>query len=131
MSFHVHHVRGRIRIHVPELKGCEPKAASLSSAIAATPGVTRVECRTVTGSVIVHYQSGSTDLEGLLRLLGCPGSVPAIDTAGTVNRQPRQQATAMPKRDNELAAKVMRAILWFALEKAAERALPALLAAVL
>lgn len=130
MSIHVHHVRGRIRVRVPELKDCEPKAASLYSALAATPGVTRAECRTITGSVIVHYQFGATDLERLLRLLGCPGPVPVMYGAATVNRARRQSLAAIPRRENQLTGKLVRAILWFALEKAAERAVPALLAAV-
>lgn len=113
MSNHVHHVPGRLRVRVPELKHCAPKAAALRSELSAIAGITEVECHVVTGSVIVYYKPESTDLTMVRRLLGC------------------QQADVQPPVETQASSKVTRAILMFALEKAIERAVPALIASVL
>src|SRR5436305_6571303 len=99
MSNYVHHVPGRLRVRVPELKNCAPKAVALESRLSAISGITEVECRIVTGSVIVYYDPGWTDLTSIYQLLGWPGgySRPAVE--------PRA------------SSKVARAVLMFALEK--------------
>lgn len=114
MSNHVHHVPGRLRVRVPELKHCAAKAAALRSELIAFSGITEVECHVVTGSVIVYYRPESTDLRPVHRLLGCKQTAPQPWTAETQG-----------------SSKLTRAILMFALEKAIERALPALIASVL
>jgi hypothetical protein len=114
MPNRVHHVPGRLRVRVAELKNCAPKAAALESELAAISGITRVECRIVTGSVIVYYDPRSTDLTSVHKLLGCPGTDP--------------QAFAIEAR---ASSKVGRVVLLFALEKAIECAVPALLASIL
>ena len=114
MSNHVHHVPGRLRVRVPELKNCAPKAAAIEAELRAITGITAIECRILTGSVILYYKPGSTDLASLHKLLGCP----------TTDAQPR----AVEAR---VSSKVARAVLMFALDKAIERAVPALIASVL
>ena len=113
----MHHVPGRFRVCVPAVKGCSDHARALERSLAGVRGVRQVECRTVTGSVIVNYDPCTADAAALLRSLG------AEALAG-------KRATVR-SRSNQIAAKAAEGIFWFALEKAAERALPLLLAAVL
>ncbi len=114
MSNHVHHVPGRLRVRVPELKNCARKAAALELELSAISGITDVECRILTGSVIVYYDPGSTDLTLIHDLLNC--------------RMTDPEPLAIEAR---ASSKVARAVLMFALEKAIERAVPALIATVL
>ena len=113
----MHHVPGRFRVCVPAVKGRADHARALESSLAGVRGVRQVECRLVTGSVIVHYDPSTADAAALLRSLGAEamaGGGPAVRS-----------------RSNQIAAKAAEEIFWFAVEKAAERALPLLLAAVL
>lgn len=114
MSNHVHHVPGRLRVRIPELKHCAAKAVALRSELSAIPGITEVECHVVTGSVIVYYKPESTDLRPVRTLLGCEQT----------DKRP------MPV-ETRGSSKLTRAIVMFAVEKTIERAVPALIASVL
>lgn len=57
----VHHVRGRIRLKVPHAKGNPQLVRDVQQAIAAMEGVTRVEAKPTTGSVVVHYDPALHD----------------------------------------------------------------------
>jgi copper chaperone CopZ len=103
-----------MRVRVPELKNCGPKAAALESELSAINGITEVECHIVTGSVIVHYNPVSADLATIRKLLGCPKADPKPSSFET-----------------RLGSKITRDLLMFALEKAIERAVPALIASFL
>jgi Heavy metal associated domain 2 len=129
MSMHLHHVRGRLRIRVPAVKGCIAQARALEASLTTIQGITHVECRTVTGSVIVHYDPSTVDAVALLRSLGHEDVSPELSKVSPASA-PGITSVAQ-RRPNRLAAKTVQAILWFALENAAERALPLLLAAVL
>lgn len=114
MSKHLHHVPGRLRVRVPALKNCAPRAAALRSELTEINGVTEVDCRVLTGSVIVYYDPESTDLTAIHKVLGCP------------------KTSAQPLAlETRVSCKLTRAILMFAFEKAIERAVPALIASVL
>jgi len=128
MSNHVHHVPGRLRARVPDLKGCPARALALRSTLTAIHGVTQVEFRPLTGSVIVYYQDGVADIDAVSRLLGCDRTVPAR-AAQLIHSQ---QVIALARIHSEsLAAKIVRAALHMAADKATERAFSLLLAAVL
>jgi hypothetical protein len=116
MSEQVHHVAGRLRVRVPELKNCSSKVPGLQSVLGAVRGVRRVEYRPTTGSLIIHYLPGVADVDSVLRILAC--NAPAVQSsARTVS--------------TDIRNKLLRAALSFALEKAAERGLVALIAAML
>lgn len=123
MRNYVHHVPGRLRVQLPEFKARSAETVKLEGIVARKAGVTHVECRPATGSIIVHYHPGLTDTAGLLRLL-CPES--RVSESATV--QP--QVNPAPALYSGLARKLLNAALWFALEKAVERALPALVSAI-
>ncbi|MBV8842659.1 MAG: hypothetical protein JO307_07595 [Bryobacterales bacterium] len=53
-----HHVRGRIRVKVPAVKGNRAALEHFRSSVSAIPGVQRVETNPTTGSFIVHYDPG-------------------------------------------------------------------------
>ena len=59
----VHHVPGRLRVRLQSVKGCEASAAATRAALVGIPGVTDVEVRILTGSVVVHYRTSATDVE--------------------------------------------------------------------
>jgi hypothetical protein len=69
------------------------------------------------------------DTLALLRSLGHEDVSPELSKVSPASA-PGIRSVAQ-RRSNRLAAKTVQAILWFALENAAERALPLLLAAVL
>jgi Heavy metal associated domain 2 len=50
-----HHLPGRLRLRVPAAKGEEEDLSEISSAIARTPGVNRVEYNAITGSILIQY----------------------------------------------------------------------------
>jgi hypothetical protein len=129
MSMHLHHVPGRLRIHVPAVKGCVVQARALEACLASIQSITHVECCTVTGSVIVHYDPSIVDAVVLLRSLGQENGSPEVLKVWPASA-PDISSVARSRR-NRFTARAVQAILWFALENAAERAFPLLLAAVL
>ncbi len=71
---YVHMLEGRLRIKVPEIKGCADKASELEAALARQRGVHHVKANAVTGNVLVLFESDITNhyhLIGTLKDLGC------------------------------------------------------------
>ncbi len=120
MSTCLHHVSGRIRVRVLCLKRCAAAASVLKSKLMELPGVTDVDCRIITGSVVVSYQPAMADVDVILQVLGCSELLPAFHSPQPASRQ-----------GERFAGRVAQAALWMALEAAAERAIPMLFAAVL
>jgi len=50
-----HHLPGRLRLRIPAVRGEEDELRELSSAIAKTPGISRVEYNPLTGSILIQY----------------------------------------------------------------------------
>jgi Heavy metal associated domain 2 len=113
----MHHVPGRIRVCVHAVKSCPVYARSLEKFLASVRGVKHAECRMLTGSVIVHYDPATVEMDALLK---------SLRVEVLAGKQP-----VLRNRANRIVAKAAEGVFWFALEKAAERALPLLLAAVL
>lgn len=116
MNSYVHHVRGRLRVRVPELKGRPEHAARLQNAITTRPGVTGVQFQPITGSVIVHYRPELADIDGLQSWLCSQALLPQ---------------RSVEKQKDAVRDRMLRAVAFYVLEKAAERALPALIAALI
>ena len=114
MAAHFHHVPGRIRVHVPSVKGNTDHAREMETHIGELTGVTRVESRVLTGSVIVQYDPKIIDAQLVWRRLRESGAV-----------------TAAPATHPRMGAKVAEAVAWYILDKAVERTIPLLLAALL
>lgn len=118
-----HHVPGRLRVRVPRIKGSMAEARALESSLSAIKGVSGVESRELTGSIVICYDPQAVDLQTLL--LGLANA--AIPITDAVNR-----ARALPaKLPDKIAGKVANAIFWHLLEMAAERTIPLLAAALL
>ncbi|HSU32945.1 MAG TPA: cation transporter [Bryobacteraceae bacterium] len=123
MPAHFHHVPGRLRVHVPGVKGSTGNAQVVERSLSNLKGVSRVETRTLTGSVVVHYDAAALDASALFAALNV--------------RADFSQASALhpagfsPARSNQIAAKAVKVVAGYALEKALERGIPLLLGALL
>lgn len=123
MSNYVHHIPGRVRIRVNEIKRNEARALSLKRMIEDAEGVRSVEVNSLTGSVLIRYDTASTDSNSLLRRLGVrhePAAAPSYVPA----------TPALPLQ-RALGKAVAKAVISYAAEKAVERSVMTLLAAVL
>lgn len=123
MSNYVHHIPGRVRIRVNDIKRNEARAMSLKRMIENAEGVRSVEVNSLTGSVLIRYDTASTDSASLLRRLGIRHELAAA--ASYVPTAP-----AMPL-ERALGKAVAKAVISYAAEKAVERSVMTLLAAVL
>src|SRR6202163_595108 len=107
----IHHVRGRLRVRMPELKRNEAKAQALQHAIAAERGIRSVEVNLLTGSLLVYFD---------------PKLISAEDVLATIGNPVRPQA-GRPG----LQAKIAGAMWWWAIEKVVERSIPLVIRALL
>jgi len=112
---HIHHVPGRLRIRIPELKRNPAMADSLITKLESTTGVSSVVANSLTGSVLIHYDDSACDLDSIFRL---------------VPRQPRVEPGPRAVRPR-LEGKIANAIVWYAIETAVERSIPLVLSALL
>ncbi len=113
MSCYVHDVPGRLRVRMPETKGNAIIASKLVNRLNALEGITSVKANAVTGSILIRYDARIVNAAACLAIL---------------NIQARRQPA---RRLNPLASKVAEAATWYVLEKAFERCLPMIFAAVL
>lgn len=51
----VHFLPGRVRLKIAALKGNPVRARQLSDAFTGVPGVSHIECNTLTGSALIQY----------------------------------------------------------------------------
>lgn len=71
---YIHMLEGRLRIKVSEIKGSADKAIELEATIRELEGVTHVKANSVTGNVLVLFDSDETNhyhIIGTLKDLGC------------------------------------------------------------
>ncbi|HWR89246.1 MAG TPA: cation transporter [Dissulfurispiraceae bacterium] len=61
MSYYMHHVPGRLRVKSPLIKGNERRAEEVRSLIESMGGVTSTAVNTLTGSVVVNYDSSAIE----------------------------------------------------------------------
>jgi copper chaperone CopZ len=123
MAANFHHVPGRLRVHVPRVKGNMANARALEATLSKINGVSRVESRQLTGSVVVHYDPNTLNSTALSAALGVPCGPRAVAMSS-----PRLAVTKLPRN---IARNAAEAIAWHLVEKAAERAIPFLIAAIL
>ncbi|HEY1215796.1 MAG TPA: hypothetical protein VGE93_19370 [Bryobacteraceae bacterium] len=123
MPAHFHHVPGRLRVHVPGVKGSIGNAQAIERSLSNLNGVSRVETRTLTGSVVVHYDVAALDASALFASLNLRADFPRPSSF--------PPASFSSARSNPIAAKAAKMVAGYALEKALERGIPLLLAAIL
>lgn len=56
-AYVVHHIPGRVRVHVPKVKGNPGACNSINDMALSIPGIQRIQTSALTGSVVVHYDS--------------------------------------------------------------------------
>jgi hypothetical protein len=106
----IHHLPGRLRLRVPEVKANGSYASSLETRLRTINGIRTAEANPVTGSVLIHY-----DHEHTVSVLRALKTIPAP------NPKPRHvQRPAMTTRQSELASLIARAALQRAVETAVE-----------
>jgi hypothetical protein len=126
MTPYVHHVRGRLRLRDPSLKNNPALANATAAALNRVPGIRSAQANVVTGSVLVYYEPTTTTvhevmwaIDALLPMKAASRRLPAL-------REPN----AAPE-STRIGDKVAKAVFWYALEKAVERAAPLLISAIL
>jgi len=77
-----HHIPGRVRVRMPELKANARGAQNFQEVMQQIPGVASVEINLLTGSVLVHYDGSSATAELLHGLLQRRGAWPTSAVAG-------------------------------------------------
>jgi heavy-metal-associated domain-containing protein len=118
LAHQIHHVPGRLRIRVPAVKRSSENAALLQGLLQAVPGVSAAEPNLTTGSIVVRYDPQSTNAALILAVLADRGYFQPIASPAT--------PTSVRIRN-----KVATAVFWYCLEKAIERSVPLMLAALL
>ena len=108
----IHHVRGRLRVRVPELKRNDEKAQAAKKAMKTHYGIRSVEVNVLTGSLLVYYDPKLLNAEAVLAKLG-------VERAQTQAGRP------------VLPGKIADAILWWVVEKLVERSVPLVIGALL
>jgi hypothetical protein len=69
MSYYLHNVPGRLRVKTPQVKGNEARAEEVRRMLLTIEGVIDVCINTVTGSILVQYDSGRVNHRELLDAL--------------------------------------------------------------
>ena len=117
---HIHHVPGRLRVRVPQIKKSQQKAAVVRSILHEMHGISSAAPNLVTVSIVIHYDPDSTNAESILILLRERGYVLAD--------LPRPAPLSAP---NRIPKKIATAVFWYCVETAVERSIPLLIAAIL
>jgi hypothetical protein len=126
---YIHHIPGRMRIRCAALKGDAAAAAAARAMLATQPGVESVEANTVTGSVLIRYNTAA-DADQLVALLREHGYTRAAHPANAAAPR-RQSSPAANPHTADIGRVIAKTVVSFAVEKAVERSVLALAAALL
>lgn len=66
MNTYVHHVSGRLRLRLPQLKGHSGRAREAEKVMSQISGVTSADVNIVTGSLLMRYDPTGIDRDTLL-----------------------------------------------------------------
>lgn len=116
MSEYIHHTSGRLRLKLARIRKNPARAHDIQIMARRLDGVTSAAANSVTGSVLIHYEPGRTDVHAILRAMSSAGWLSPMATAGNAGQ-------ALPP----LAGKVLDSLA----EKLVERSALALLGALL
>lgn len=73
MGYYVHHVPGRLRVRIPELKQRPNRIQRVHEALENQSGIEGIEHKRATGSVVVHYDPDILDDARILNALSYSG----------------------------------------------------------
>jgi len=123
---YIHHVPGRLRVRSGLVKRNEKHAVSATTWLRSLPGVSSAEANTLTGSLTLRYDPGSTSGDALLSALKGAGYLSEHHpTEAGVSRTPSLSL------NSELGVRVAKAAAVYALEKVIETSVVALVSAIL
>ncbi len=110
MAFYLHEVPGRLRIQIPALKRSPLRAQEVQDLFEDLPGIKSTSVNTVTGSIIIHYDSDILHSRSIMTLLS---REEYIDSARAVSSH-QYVETALSKAGHVAS----KALLGFALDRA-------------
>ncbi len=123
MRCYCHHVPGRLRVKLPDLKRDPAAAERVERLLKEIPGVTAVKVTPLTGSVVVLYDSGQTAHDRILALLQDQG---LYDAAQALTHDEHVQAAVA-----DVGMRLGRAALGWAVGRSLDASGLSLLAALL
>ena len=123
MGYYLHVVPGRVRVKIPIIKGDERKAQDIESNLANLIGIQSVSANSLTGSIVVCYDSNLTDSDDILQALKRQGYFD--ETKVMTNDQYIQNAAS------KVGQSIGRALFGLAIEKAFEGSGLSILAALI
>lgn len=119
MSHYIHHVPGRLRVKSPGLKRNERAAVQTRAHLDQLHGVHSAEVNTITGSILIHYDTQRLHAETLL------------DTLRSLGHVHPEQGHAPHYRGPGLGQKLSDTVVNKLVETVLERSATALVAAIL
>lgn len=69
MSYYLHHIPGRLRVKTPHVKKNRFIAEEIKRLLSAQPGILFYEINTVTGSIVINYDSREISEDMIIRML--------------------------------------------------------------
>jgi copper chaperone CopZ len=123
MRCYCHHVPGRLRVKLPDLKRDPAAAERVERLLKELTGVTAVKVTPLTGSVVVLYDSGQTAHDRILALLQDQG---LYDAAQALTHDEHVQAAVA-----DVGMRLGRAALGWAVGRSLDASGLSLLAALL
>lgn len=81
MSEYIHHVAGRLRLKLAQVKRNPARAHEIQAAVCRIAGVTSTHANSVTGSLVIYYDTKKTDFDTILGAMRATGVVPASGAA--------------------------------------------------
>jgi hypothetical protein len=122
MEYYVHHVPGRLRVRIPEIRK-NIKLAAEVKCLLDIYGVDHLKVNHLTGSVVATFDPERTSADQLLTLLKDKG---LFDSSRAITCDDQIQ-----RASNKVASKVGRAVFGYAVSKALESSGLPLLAALI
>jgi Heavy metal associated domain 2 len=116
MVYPIHHVPGRLRIKILQIKGRPEEATRFAARIESMRGVRAVAANAVTGSVVIHYDPRTTGHYAILAVLQADVSSRSVATPA---RKPQVQRTLLKPAAEKLGHRLARSIIETLLERSA------------
>lgn len=123
MSYYLHVVPGRVRVKIPLIKGEEKKAQEVERVLKELAGVVSVSVYSLTGSVVVYFDSEIVSSEDILQALQKKGY---FDESKVVTSDQYIQNVA-----SKAGRSIGKALFGLAIEKAFEGSGLSILAALI
>lgn len=111
MEYYVHHVPGRLRVRIPDIRN-NPSIVSKVRSIFDIYGIDKLKINSITGSVVVTFDPCRLTFDQLLQLLKDEG---LFDSSLSITCDQK-----IERLSNKAASKVGRAVVGYAMGKVLE-----------